>query len=151
MNKDDDNFGEVIFAYTVDDAIRDGQFTEFFTEKELTIFSSMPWKFKPGRIVLTQGVSEILENNKKEILSKGGNVKYTTYKAYLIGCLILHLKGHWGEVPKQDAIANDRAVLDDSRILSNYFIDPHDKSQGNLWIITEADRSVTTILLPSEY
>ena len=55
----------------------------------------------------------------------------------------------------QDAATNDEAVTEGNRILSAYPIDPSKPSTGygdnTVWIITEADRSVTTFLLPSEY
>jgi hypothetical protein len=60
--------------------------------------------------------------------------------------LIRHQQGDWGELCDEDKQANDDAVLHGGRILSSYLVD-HQK----VWIITEADRSVTTFLLPSEY
>jgi hypothetical protein len=69
--------------------------------------------------------------------------------------LLRHSQGDWGCVDKEDAATNDEAVTDGFRILSAYPIDPSKPSKGfggtTLWIITEADRSVTTLLLPSEY
>jgi hypothetical protein len=58
-----------------------------------------------------------------------------------------HACGDWGEVDAGDARLNDAALLDGSRLLSAYRTSKGEK----LWIITEADRSVTTILLPEEY
>ena len=58
-----------------------------------------------------------------------------------------HVNGNWGEVGREDADANERAADDEARILSVYRT-----CQGvKLWVITEADRSATTILLPEEY
>ena len=58
-----------------------------------------------------------------------------------------HVRGDWGELSKEDKVANDRALTWGERILSAYRT-----SQGTrVWIITEADRSTTTILLPQEY
>lgn len=61
---------------------------------------------------------------------------------------------HSGCVDKQDANANDAAVKSGDRILSAYLIDDSKPCNGagcnTLWIITEADRSVTTFLLPAE-
>jgi len=57
-----------------------------------------------------------------------------------------HLSGDWGNVCKQDKKLNDEAILHGGRTLSVYTID--DK---NVWVITESDKSVTTILLPDEY
>ena len=58
-----------------------------------------------------------------------------------------HRKGDWGDLVPADCEANDRAVIDGDRILSAYSL----KDQTKIWIITESDRSVTTLLLPDEY
>ncbi|PAP78901.1 hypothetical protein B1759_15790 [Rubrivirga sp. SAORIC476] len=57
-----------------------------------------------------------------------------------------HASGDWGTVSEHDARANDLALQNGTRVLSAY-----DTPGGRLWIITEADRSATTVLLPSEY
>jgi hypothetical protein len=58
-----------------------------------------------------------------------------------------HVRGDWGDLSKADKAANDRALTLGERILSAYRT-----SQGTrVWVITEADRSTTTILLPQEY
>lgn len=62
--------------------------------------------------------------------------------------LLQHLSGNWGEVCAEDWQANDESVLNGTRILSAYTL-TNDGEQ--IWIITEADRSATTIMLPSEY
>jgi hypothetical protein len=70
-------------------------------------------------------------------------------------CLARHLCADWGCVDPEDADANNEALSTGLRILSAYPIDPAKPSEGfgknTLWIITEADRSVTTFLLPEEY
>ena len=58
-----------------------------------------------------------------------------------------HATGDWGEVGSEDKTLNDEALNDDSRLLSSYETKKGDK----VWVTTEADRSATTILLPSEY
>lgn len=58
-----------------------------------------------------------------------------------------HAAGDWGEVSKGDARLNDAAVKAGERILSAY----RTKAGERIWIITEADRSSTCILLPDEY
>lgn len=61
--------------------------------------------------------------------------------------LDMHQKGNWGIVGKDDWRENDFSVKNGFRILSAF-----KTAQGvKLWLITEADRSATTILLPSEY
>jgi hypothetical protein len=61
--------------------------------------------------------------------------------------LQLHVSGNWGSVDPEDAKANDAAVHNGERILSSYRIGEYTR----VWVITEWNRSVTTILLPSEY
>lgn len=61
--------------------------------------------------------------------------------------LVRHALGDWGDLCPEDKQANDEAVADDLRILSAYRL-----SDGvKIWIITECDRSATTLLLPEEY
>jgi hypothetical protein len=57
-----------------------------------------------------------------------------------------HARGDWGMVPLEDAKANRLAVQHGSRVMSSY-----DIAGKRVWIITEADRSVTTLLFPEEY
>jgi len=58
-----------------------------------------------------------------------------------------HVRGDWGEIHPGDKGANEQALQDDARIFSVY-----QTSKGvKLWVITEADRSSTCILLPDEY
>ena len=61
--------------------------------------------------------------------------------------LARHQQGDWGEVGAEDWEANDRDLKDGNRLLSAY----RTKLNVKLWIITEADRNATTILLPGEY
>jgi len=58
-----------------------------------------------------------------------------------------HGTGDWGEVDSEDWVANDQAVIHGERVLSAYTL----KNAVRVWIITEADRAATTILLPDEY
>jgi len=58
-----------------------------------------------------------------------------------------HMTGDWGDVPEEDTNENDFSVKNGFRILSVYRL----KDDTRIWIITEADRSSTTVLLPSEY
>jgi hypothetical protein len=94
--------------------------------------------FDLGRIVVTRGALD-----------------ETTHE-YRMKCLSRHVRGDWGCVCKEDWAKNFNALLHGNRLLSAYPIDP-EKPTGNcghtnrLWVITEADRSVTTFLLPGEY
>ena len=88
-------------------------------------------QFSPGQTVMTDGVQELVQQgifNPSE-------------------CLRRHLSGDWGDVDKHDWHRNDVALKSACRLLSAYKITPEVK----IWIITEWDRSVTTLLLPSEY
>lgn len=58
-----------------------------------------------------------------------------------------HVRGDWGELCEEDRRANEQALHHGSRLLSAYTL----SSGVKVWIITEADRSVTTLLLPMEY
>jgi hypothetical protein len=58
-----------------------------------------------------------------------------------------HADGDWGEVDDHDKAANDRALEEGTRLLSAYVLEDGTR----IYIITEADRSRTTLLLPEEY
>ncbi|WP_197711002.1 hypothetical protein [Chromatium okenii] len=58
-----------------------------------------------------------------------------------------HRQGNWGEISSEDQQENDRAVVEGNRVLSVYPL----QDDLRIWIITEADRTVTTLLLPEEY
>jgi hypothetical protein len=58
-----------------------------------------------------------------------------------------HASGDWGDVPSEDARENEYSLKHGFRVLSNYPL----ASGERIWVITEADRSSTCILLPSEY
>jgi hypothetical protein len=61
--------------------------------------------------------------------------------------LARHIHGDWGNLPVEDQTANELALITGKRLLSSYDLPAGRK----VWIITEADRSVTTILLPDDY
>jgi hypothetical protein len=67
--------------------------------------------------------------------------------ADVVELLARHASGDWGDLGADDKRLNDRAVRDCGRLLSAYKLDGGVK----VWIITEADRSATTVLLPDEY
>jgi len=60
--------------------------------------------------------------------------------------LARHATGDWGETCAFDRRQNEIALREGYRVLSSY-----DVLAGRVWVITEADRSITTILLPEEY
>ena len=88
-------------------------------------------KFQLGQIVATPGALAAFEEAGEEPV---------TY-------LARHLAGDWGEVCEEDAKENDFSVENGYRILSAYTL----KNGTKIWVLTEADRSSTCILLPSEY
>ncbi|MDQ2843043.1 MAG: type I restriction endonuclease subunit M [Acidobacteriota bacterium] len=93
--------------------------------------------FSLGQIVATRGV---LASCTRSLMTES---------------LFRHQRGDWGVVDPEDRQVNDDAVTSGGRILSAYAIDPARPSKGfgdnTLWIITEHDRSITTLLLPDEY
>jgi hypothetical protein len=96
-----------------------------------------PSRFPLGTIVSTPGALEACPRD------------------YLLRCLARHAHGDWGCIPAEDGEENALSLREGFRLLSAYPIDPSKPCEGFgdncLWIITEADRSVTTFLLPSEY
>lgn len=65
----------------------------------------------------------------------------------LAASLRRHSAGDWGDCGPEDRAENDRALIKGSRLLSVYA----DRHGERFWIITEWDRSVTTLLLPEDY
>lgn len=61
----------------------------------------------------------------------------------------MHASGNWGDVCDEDWESNNEALRTGDRLLSAYWLD--DAHTEKIWIITEADRSATTILFPEEY
>lgn len=61
--------------------------------------------------------------------------------------LLRHARGDWGECCAEDWQENELSLKEDFRLLSVY----RDRDDVKFWIITEADRSVTTVLLPEDY
>lgn len=90
-------------------------------------------KFAGGFIVTTLGIKELIDSDSLIIIR-------------IHDCMAKHFSGDWGNLSDEDKSANDAALLNGGRILSQYQID-----NAKIWIITEADRTATTILLPSEY
>ena len=88
-------------------------------------------KFPLGHLVATPGALEALEQSGQSPAM----------------FLNRHVVGDWGNVDDEDKQANDQALIEGSRIMSAYQLGDGTK----IWIITEADRSSTCLLLPSEY
>lgn len=62
-------------------------------------------------------------------------------------CLARHARGDWGDLCDADRHQNELALAQGMRLFSAY----NDRSGARFWIITEADRSATTVLLPDDY
>jgi len=62
-------------------------------------------------------------------------------------CVNRHLSGDWGDLCAEDKDANEQALQFGGRLFSAY----HDRKGVKFWIITESDRSATTVLLPDDY
>lgn len=92
-------------------------------------------------------------NSPDDVLFSLGRLVCTPEAARLLSCdemakaIGRHLRGDWGSVDDVDALENILAVEAGFRIFSVY----ESQDQTRFWVITEADRSVTTILLPTEY
>jgi len=86
-------------------------------------------KFPFGRIVATPNVLNRIPSD------------------VILRALSRHVQGDWGTLDPEDWNANERALKDGGRLFSQY------RSIQNVkfWIITEADRSATTVLLPEDY
>jgi hypothetical protein len=88
-------------------------------------------RFQLGRMVATQGALVALSN-------VGQDAMEFIYK---------HQQGDWGDLSEEDKKENKFSIDKHLRIFSSYRL----KDETKIWVITEADRSATTILLPSEY
>ncbi len=88
--------------------------------------------FLPGRLLSTPGALEVLR-------AEG---------ILIYGLVARHTRGDWGDLSEDDKQANEDALTSGARIFSSYELP---KTQEKVWVITEADRSSTTILLPEEY
>ena len=58
-----------------------------------------------------------------------------------------HQRGDWGDISEEDRAENELSLREGFRLFSVY----HSEAGVKFWVITEADRSVTTVLLPSDY
>jgi hypothetical protein len=89
--------------------------------------------FPLGKIVWTRGVNDRVAVD-------------TPFSLFVLDSLRRHANCDWGELSVEDKGENDFSMDKQRRLLSSY------QHKGiKIWIITEADRSVTTILFPSEY
>ena len=89
-------------------------------------------RFSSGQVVMTAGIDDLVRQ---------GRLNPAPY-------LRRHFRGDWGDLDESDRRLNDAALQSgEDRLFSSYQVTPDLK----LWLITEWDRSVTTLLFPSEY
>jgi hypothetical protein len=81
-----------------------------------------------------------------QIVSTPGALDLAAQGLDLLSYLVRHVSGDWGDLCDEDKEENNFSLKHGYRLLSSY-----QTPFGKLWIITEADRSVTTFLLPEEY
>jgi hypothetical protein len=86
-------------------------------------------KFSLGRLVSTPNAISEIPNDE------------------ILAALCRHAGGDWGTLDDEDKASNDRALAKGGRLFSQY----HSKAGVKFWIITECDRSATTVLLPEDY
>jgi len=96
----------------------------------------MDKKFMLGRLVATRGVAELMDTDQQ-------------FSEFVSASLRRYTGCDWGNLCDDDHAMNDDAVKNGERILASYDHPTH--KDWKIWIITEWDRSVTTILFPSEY
>ncbi len=85
-------------------------------------------KFPLGQVVITANAAQHLD-------------RIAVYEA-----LRRHAAGDWGDLPPEDASENELSLKEGFRLLSAY-----GSGERRFWIITEADRSATTVLMPDDY
>lgn len=89
--------------------------------------------FVLGQLVCTRGVNDAVVDD-------------ACFAEFVAGCLKRHATGDWGDLDEQDKKENEFALDKYLRLFSAYtYLDKR------VWVITESDRSITTILFPSEY
>ena len=91
-------------------------------------------KFTLGKIVFTRGVNDMVADNER-------------FAKFVTESLQRHIRGDWGELDQEDKKENEHALNRYLRLLSAY----ETPGLPKIWIITEADRSATTILFPEDY
>lgn len=90
-----------------------------------------------GNLVMTRGVHDKFDND-------------PAFNLHLKMSFERYLSHDWGDCCEEDTAANNAAALGEDRIVAAYIMDEK-TDEGKIWIITEADRSLTTFLFPSEY
>ena len=95
----------------------------------------MATKFRLGRLLMTRGVNDKVAED-------------TEFARFVMESLKRHARGDWGDLSKDDKTENELALKEENLRLFSAYESPN---LPKIWIITEADRSATTILFPDEY
>ena len=88
-------------------------------------------------------VSKYIDHTNLKAYATKEDIKYHTE---LITCFEKYITGNWGDLCEEDKQANEDALINNERLLASYLT-----SKGKVYIITERDRSCTTILFANEY
>ena len=87
-----------------------------------------------GRFLMTRGVNDLVAEDE-------------AFTKFVMSSLTRHCRRDWGDITDEDKQENELSLKEGYRLLSAY----ESKGLPKIWIITEADRSATTILFPDEY
>ena len=87
-----------------------------------------------GRLLMTRGVNDLVAEDE-------------AFAKFVMCSLTRHRRGDWGDLTDEDIQENELSLKEGYRLLSAY----ESERLPKIWIITEADRSATTILFPDEY
>lgn len=90
-------------------------------------------KFSAGKLFVTRSINNLIAEDKE-------------FSRRVFISIKRHLSGDWGDLSDEDKAANELALQQDGRLFSVY-----KDGMPTIWIITEWDRSVTTVLFPDEY
>ncbi len=85
----------------------------------------------------------------RTMVTSGAHAEFTGQT--ILDCLRRHANGDFGAVCDEDFEANLDAIAEGSRILSVYLCENREGVEAKVYVITEADRSATTLLLADEY
>lgn len=103
-------------------------------DKDVIILEVKP-QFELGKVVVTVGVDTLMKND-------------IYFQRFVRMSLGKYTQCDWGDTCAEDKTSNNEALKDGKRIFAVYI---YKKTNTKIWIITEWDRSITTILFPHEY
>jgi hypothetical protein len=107
----------------------------------LLFLSTRKPRFALGQVVATPGALRLLQQTGTDAMA----------------LLMRHVTGDWGDICAEDAKENELSIAEGFRVMSVYALTLGDQAASDgdererVWLITEADRSVTTLLLPRDY